>query len=85
LWVIVLSCFTLDTVCCFSFRPNSYCSGTGTPSEGLCVGGVSTYPAGPVLGGPGYLAANKIAGDPWATGSWKPAKEMERYIRTYAE
>lgn len=68
-----------------SFRPNSECSGTDTPIEGLYVGGVSTYPGGLVLGGPGYLAANKIAENLGVTKWWKPTKEMERYIKTYVE
>jgi len=68
-----------------SFRPNAECSGTDTPVQGLYVGGVSTYPGGLVLGGPGYLAANKMAEDLGVTKWWKPTKEMERYIKTYVE
>ena len=38
-----------------------------------------------VLGGPGYLAANKVAEDMAATKWWQPTKEMEKYIKTYLE
>ena len=41
------------------FRPNQECSGTNTPIEGLYVCGVSAYPGGLVLGGPGYLGATR--------------------------
>ncbi len=67
------------------FRPNQECSGSATPIEGLYVGGASTYPGGLVLGGPGYLAANKVAEDMGVTKWWKPTPEMERYIKTYLE
>ena len=68
-----------------NFRPNTDCSGCDTPIEGLYVGGASTYPGGLVLGGPGYLAANKVAEDLGVTKWWKPTREMERYIKTYLE
>ncbi len=45
------------------FRPNQECSGTDTPIEGLYTCGASNYPGGLVLGGPGYLGANKVADD----------------------
>jgi len=67
------------------FRPSEDCSSTKTPIEGLYVCGVSTYPGGLVLGGPGYLGANKVAEDLGVQKWWKPTKEMERYIRTYLE
>jgi len=67
------------------YRPNQECSGTGTPIEGLYVCGVSTYPGGLVLGGPGYLGANKVAEDLGVKKWWKPTPEMERYIKTYLE
>jgi len=67
------------------FRPNQDCSGTNTPIEGLYVCGVSTYPGGLVLGGSGYLAANKVAEDLEVQKWWKPTPEMERYIKTYLE
>jgi phytoene dehydrogenase-like protein len=68
-----------------SFRPNQECSSTKTPIEGLYVCGVSTYPGGLVLGGSGYLGANKVAEDMGVKKWWKPTKEMERYIKTYLE
>jgi len=68
-----------------TFRPNLECSGTDTPIEGLYVCGASTYPGGLVLGGPGYLAANKVADDLGVKRWWKPTTEMERYSRTYLE
>ena len=68
-----------------SFRPNQVCSSTATPIEGLYVCGASTYPGGMVLGGPGYLGANKVAEDLGVTKWWKPTPEMERYVKTYVE
>ncbi len=67
------------------FRPNQFCSSTDTPIEGLYVCGASTYPGGLILGGPGYLGANKVAEDLDVKKWWKPTKEMERYIKTYLE
>jgi len=68
-----------------SFRPNQDCSGHSTPIEGLYVCGASTYPGGLVLGGPGYLGANKVAEDLGVTKWWKPTPEMQKYIKTYME
>ena len=65
------------------YRPSQECSGTNTPIEGLYVCGVSTYPGGLVLGGSGYLGANKVAEDLEVTKWWKPTPEMERYVETY--
>jgi len=67
------------------FRPNTECSSSRTPIEGLYLCGASTYPGGLVLGGNGYLAANKVAEDLGAAKWWKPTKEMERYVKTYFE
>ena len=67
------------------FRPNQDCSSTDTPIEGLYVCGASTYPGGLILGGPGYLAANKVAEDQGIEKWWKPTPEMEKYTRTYLE
>jgi phytoene dehydrogenase-like protein len=66
-------------------RPNPECSGSNTPIEGLYVCGASTYPGGLIIGGPGYLAANKVADDLGVTRWWKPTPEMEKYIRTYLD
>jgi phytoene dehydrogenase-like protein len=65
------------------FRPNQECSTTKTPIEGLYVCGVSTYPGGLVLGGSGYLGANKVAEDLGVTKWWRPTPEMEKYVKTY--
>ncbi len=67
------------------FRPNEACSNHSTPIKGLYVCGASTYPGGLVLGGPGYLAANKVAEDLGVKKWWKPTKEMEQYTKTYLE
>jgi phytoene dehydrogenase-like protein len=67
------------------FRPNLDCSGTDTPIEGLYSCGASTYPGGLILGGPGYLGANKVADDLGVDRWWKPTSEMQRYIETYLE
>ena len=44
-------------------RPNIECSTSKTPIPGLYLCGASTYPGGMVTGGPGYIAANKVAED----------------------
>jgi phytoene dehydrogenase-like protein len=67
------------------FRPNQECSSTRTPINGLYAAGASTYPGGCVLGGGGYLAANKVAEDMGVTKWWKPTAEMEQYKKTYLE
>jgi len=38
-----------------------------------------------VIGGPGYLAANKVADDMGVARWWKPTAEMERYTRLYLD
>ena len=67
------------------FRPNVDCSSSKTPIEGLYVCGASTYPGGLVLGGPGYIGANKVAEDLGVTKWWKPTPEIEKYIKTYLQ
>lgn len=67
------------------FRPNQDCSSSSTPIEGLYTCGASNYPGGLVLGGPGYIGANKVAEDLGVTKWWKPTPEMEKYIKTYIE
>ncbi|MCC7077357.1 MAG: NAD(P)/FAD-dependent oxidoreductase [Acidimicrobiia bacterium] len=66
-----------------SLRPNQDCSSTATPIDGLYVNGASTYPGGLVIGGPGYLAANRVADDMGVARWWKPTPAMEKYVRTY--
>ncbi len=67
------------------FRPNQDCSNHDTPIKGLYLCGASTYPGGLVLGGSGYLAANRVSEDLGVTKWWKPTKEMEQYTKTYLE
>ncbi len=67
------------------FRPNQECSNAATPIEGLYVCGASVYPGGLMIGGPGYIGANKVAEDLDGKKWWKPTPEMERYIKTYLE
>ncbi|MCP5068025.1 MAG: NAD(P)/FAD-dependent oxidoreductase [bacterium] len=67
------------------FRPNQDCSDTDTPIEGLYTCGASNFPGGLVLGGPGYLGANKVADDLGVKRWWKPTPEMERYIKDYLD
>jgi len=67
------------------FRPNQECSSSRTPIEGLYTGGASNYPGGMVLGGSGYLAANRVAEDMGVKKWWKPTKEMEKYMKAYLE
>jgi phytoene dehydrogenase-like protein len=67
------------------FRPNDQCSTSQTPIDGLYVCGASTYPGGLILGGPGYIAANKVAEDMGVTKWWKYSDTMERYIKGYIE
>jgi len=67
------------------FRPNPECSGADTPIAGLYVCGASSYPGGLIIGGPGYLAANKVADDMGVARWWKPTPEMEKYTRLYLD
>ncbi len=67
------------------FRPNEECSSSKTPIPGLYTAGASNYPGGCVLGGSGYLGANRVAEDLGIKKWWKPTKEMEKYVKTYLE
>lgn len=67
------------------FRPNQECSSSATPIPGLYTCGASNYPGGAVLGGPGYIGANKVADDLGVTKWWKPTRQMERYKQVYLE
>jgi phytoene dehydrogenase-like protein len=64
-------------------RPNIECSTSKTPIEGLYLCGASTYPGGMVTGGPGYIAANKVAEDMGLKKWWKPTRLMERHVQIY--
>ena len=65
------------------FRPNTECSSSKTPIEGLYLCGASAYPGGLVTGGPGYVAVNKVAEDMGIKKWWTPTAEMEKYVKTY--
>lgn len=65
------------------FRPNQECSSSATPIPGLYTCGASNYPGGAVLGGPGYLGANRVCEDLGIKKWWKPTPVMEKYIKTY--
>ena len=67
------------------FRPNDLCSTSKTPIDGLYVCGASTYPGGLILGGPGYIAANRVAEDMGVTKWWKYSDKIENYIKEYIE
>ncbi|GAF92988.1 unnamed protein product, partial [marine sediment metagenome] len=60
-------------------------SSTSTPIEGLYVCGASTYPGGLVTGGPGYVAANKVAEDLGLKKWWTPPPHVQRYMETYLQ
>ena len=64
-------------------RPNIECSTSKTPVGGLYLCGASTYPGGMVTGGPGYIAANKVAEDMGLKKWWKPTRLIEKYLKTY--
>jgi phytoene dehydrogenase-like protein len=64
-------------------RPNIECSTSKTPIEGLYLCGASTYPGGMVTGGPGYIAANRVAEDMGLKKWWKPTALMDKYLKTY--
>jgi len=66
-------------------RPNIECSTSATPIEGLYLCGASNYPGGMVTGGPGYIAANRVADDMGLKKWWKPTRMLEKYIQTYLQ
>jgi phytoene dehydrogenase-like protein len=66
-------------------RPNMDCSSSSTPIEGLYVCGASTHPGALITGGPGYLAANRVAEDVGLTKWWTPPAYLQRYIETYLQ
>ncbi len=67
------------------FRPNDLCSRTKTPIEGLYVCGASTYPGGLIIGGPGYIAANKIAEDMKVRKWWTYPDRIKKYAEQYVD
>jgi phytoene dehydrogenase-like protein len=64
-------------------RPNIECSTSKTPIGGLYLCGASTFPGGMVTGGPGYVAANRVAEDMGLKKWWKPTRLMQKYWDTY--
>jgi phytoene dehydrogenase-like protein len=64
-------------------RPHPDCSAHKTPISGLYLCGASSYPGGTLLGGPGYLAANRVAEDLGVKKWWNPTAEMEKFTKTY--
>jgi phytoene dehydrogenase-like protein len=58
-------------------RPNEQCSRGETPIDGFYLCGASVYPGGMILGGGGYLAANKIVDVLEAKKTW----EEPEYIK----
>jgi phytoene dehydrogenase-like protein len=66
-------------------RPNTDCSTSKTPIDGLYLCGASIYPGGMVTGGPGYVAANRVAEDMGLKKWWTPTPAMEEYVKTYLE
>jgi len=65
------------------FRPNQECSTSATPIPGLYTCGASNYPGGAILGGPGYLGANRVAEDLGIKKWWKPTPTMQKYLDDY--
>jgi phytoene dehydrogenase-like protein len=66
-------------------RPNIECSTSATPIEGLYLCGASNYPGGMVTGGPGYIAANRVADDMGLKKWWKPTRMLEKFVQTYLQ
>ncbi|MGQ9572253.1 MAG: phytoene desaturase family protein [Dehalococcoidia bacterium] len=65
------------------FRPNPECSSSATPIEGLYLCGASCYPGALITGGPGYIAANRVAEDLGVKKWWTPPAHVQRYLETY--
>ncbi|MFN8036433.1 MAG: NAD(P)/FAD-dependent oxidoreductase [Acidimicrobiia bacterium] len=66
-----------------NMRPNTDCSSTRTPIDGLYVCGASTYPGGMVVGGPGYIAARAACQDAGHDFPAPYTPAMQRYVDTY--
>jgi len=65
------------------YRPNDLCSTTSTPITGLYLCGASVYPGGLIIGGPGYLAANRICEDLQLKKWWTMPAKIRRYVEEY--
>jgi len=49
----------------------------------LC--GASCYPGALITGGPGYIAANKVAEDLGVKKWWTAPPHVQRYLETYID
>lgn len=65
------------------FRPTENLSSSATPIDGLYLCGASTYPGGLIIGGPGYIAANRICDDLGVKKWWKPPPFIMKFLKTY--
>ncbi len=64
-------------------RPNTECSSTKTPIEGLYLCGASVFPGGMVIGGPGYNAARMVCADTETKFPFDYPLNVKRYLATY--
>lgn len=64
-------------------RPNTECSASRTPIEGLFLGGASMFPGGMVIGGPGYIAATVICEENGVPFPFEKSDNIKRYLATY--
>jgi phytoene dehydrogenase-like protein len=67
------------------FRPTENSSSSATPVEGLYLCGASTYPGGLIIGGQGYIAANRICDDLGVKKWWKPPDFILRFLKNYGD
>jgi phytoene dehydrogenase-like protein len=67
------------------YRPNDLCSTTSTPITGLYLCGASVYPGGLIIGGPGYLAANRICEDLQLKKWWTMPAKIRKYVEEYVQ
>ncbi len=65
------------------FRPNSMCSNTRTPINGLYVCGASVHSGGMITAGPGYICANVVAEDLGLKKWWKLPEFVQKYLGRY--
>jgi len=67
------------------FRPTENSSSSATPVEGLYLCGASTYPGGLIIGGPGYIAANRVCDDLGVKKWWKPPDFILKFLKNYGD
>lgn len=65
------------------FRPTEECSSSATPIKGLYLCGASSYPGGLIIGGPGYIAANRICDDLKVQKWWQPPDYIRKFLKEY--